>query len=99
MLTEKEQDIMEDRLAELEYIRRELSIIQKGSFIAEDSQKQELLAQGLSISYQQGQLDAWIIVEKILEGETDFYDFSVQIQHEMRKKQTSEKVTASVDVM
>ncbi len=82
----KEGDKITDRLVQLEDIKREIVIMHNAATLMLGRQKETLLANGQQIGYQQGSLDVWNIIEKILEGKTNFYEFTQGIKVEMEKQ-------------
>lgn len=79
--------VVEDRLQQLEDMRRETELIAVSSHIYLERQKFSLLGEGKSIAYQQGALDAWEQMLKVLEGETNFHEFVGEVKSKIKSEQ------------
>ena len=82
-----EIDALTDRIVQLEDMRRETEIITLSSHIYLERQKLSLLTDGKSFAYQQGGLDAWEQMLKVLEGKTNFHEFVGEVKSQMKTEQ------------
>ena len=89
MLTEKEQELIESRLAQIEDILREMIIIHNAHIMDVTKRKLVLTANGLDFRYQQGVLDMCEQVGMVLDGKTDYYKFTNDVRAKMVEEKTS----------
>ena len=75
---------MEDRLVQLENMRREIVIGLQAHLLASEKAKMKLVIGGQHFEYHQGVIDAWSMIEKILEGKTNFYEFVKDVRRQIQ---------------